>query len=210
MRKRTYFDKLRGPGWPSPNEMEHYFLSASGRRQAFDIDNDCWGLSAEGVDGTEHLPAGTERIDIRLTIMGNLRYGAFLHYARHGGTQSHDYFSKTDLKRLREWIETKHGDLRPVGLFIPIIGVGAVSSSGQILLNYVSPDARFRGVSKAILNQLESKALERGHPACAVISTATARRFYRSAGYEQQGAPAVARGVTGYPMVKQLSPAATG
>ena len=91
-----------------------------------------------------------------------------------------------------------------------IIGVGAVSSSGQILLNYVSPDARFRGVSKAILNQLESKALERGHPACAVISTATARRFYRSAGYEQQGALAVARGVTGYPMVKQLSPAATG
>jgi hypothetical protein len=119
MRKRTYFDYLPREGWPSPNEMEHYFLSASGRRHAFDTDNNCWGLSAEGVDGTEHLPAGTERIDIRLTIVGNLRYGAFLHYARHGGTQSDDYFSKTDLKRLREWVETKHGDLRPVGLFIP-------------------------------------------------------------------------------------------
>jgi len=123
---------------------------------------------------------------------------------------------------LEEWLRNKTPDQARSWITNPesyifvatddaaIIGVGAVSSSGQILLNYVSPDARFRGVSKAILNQMESKALELGHPACAVISTATARRFYRSAGYEQQGAPAVARGVTGYPMVKQLSPAATG
>jgi hypothetical protein len=33
MKKRTYFDYLPREGWPSPNEMEHYFLSASGRRK---------------------------------------------------------------------------------------------------------------------------------------------------------------------------------
>jgi hypothetical protein len=119
MKKSTYFDKFRGPSWPSPNEIEHYFLSASGRRQAFDTRNDSWGLSAEGLDGTTHLPAGKGRIDLSLTVLGNVRYGVFLHYDRHGGTCSEDYFSNGDLKRLREWIETKHGDLRPVGLFIP-------------------------------------------------------------------------------------------
>jgi hypothetical protein len=132
MKKCTYFDYLPREGWPSPNEMERYFLSALGRRQAFDTDN----------DGTEHLPAGTERIDIRLTIVGNLRYGAFLHYARYGGTQSDNYFSKADLKRLREWVETKHGDLRPVGLFIPFERAWtAVKDSSKAM-------ARFRRASR--------------------------------------------------------------
>lgn len=123
---------------------------------------------------------------------------------------------------LKQWLSNKTPDHvrswlanRETFIFVAtddaaIIGVGAVTVSGRIRLNYVSPDARFRGVSKAILNRLESKALELGNLACAVTSTATARRFYRSAGYEQQGAPTVEMRVTGYPMVKQLSPAATG
>src|SRR5579863_4169096 len=32
-----------------------------------------------------------------------------------------------------------------------IIGVGAMTHGGEITLNYVSPDARFRGVSRALL-----------------------------------------------------------
>jgi Immunity protein Imm1 len=120
MRKRTYFHKFKGWGWPSPNELEHYFLSASGRRQAFDTTgNDCWGLSAEGIDGTEHLPAIDGRIDIRLTILGNLDHGVLLHYDKPAVEGSGLYYSKGDLKRLWEWTRTNHGDLMPVGLFIP-------------------------------------------------------------------------------------------
>ena len=87
-----------------------------------------------------------------------------------------------------------------------IIGVGAVTSSGEITLNYVSPDARFRGVSKAILNQLEARALELGNNTCALTSTETARRFYLSAGYVQFGPsePSIGKG-SSYRMVKQLS-----
>src|SRR5262249_17766206 len=95
--------------------------------------------------------------------------------------------------QVRSWIANPESYIFVATDDAAIIGVGAVSSSGQILLNYVSPDARFRGVSKATLKQLESKALALGHPACAVISTATALRFYQSAGYDQQGAPACAR-----------------
>src|SRR5580704_17458920 len=37
-----------------------------------------------------------------------------------------------------------------------ILAVGAVTDAGEITLNYVSPDARFRGVSGALLDALEA------------------------------------------------------
>ncbi len=119
MRKRVYFDVFRGPGWPSPNQLEHYFLSGSGRRRAFGTNNDSWGLSAEGLDGTEHLPAGKGRIDINFTVLGNPDHGVLLHYHKRDGRRGDIYYSKGDPKRLRERVETRHGDLMPIGLFIP-------------------------------------------------------------------------------------------
>ena len=90
-----------------------------------------------------------------------------------------------------------------------IVGVGAVTSSGEITLNYVSPDARFQGVSKALLNQLETKALELGNGVCALTSTETARRFYLSAGYGEQSSPSAGGGTgSSYRMARQLSPPA--
>jgi len=59
-----------------------------------------------------------------------------------------------------------------------IAAVGAVTDSGEILLNYVSPDARFRGASSALLAGLEARAAGRGARQCTLISTETARRFY--------------------------------
>ena len=70
-----------------------------------------------------------------------------------------------------------------------ILGVGAVTDDGEITLNYVSPTARFRGVSRAVLSALEARAVERGNAGCRLISTETARRFYRSAGYVEDGPP---------------------
>ncbi len=39
-----------------------------------------------------------------------------------------------------------------------VLGVGLVTDTGEIGINYVSPDARFRGVSRAIMAALESRA----------------------------------------------------
>jgi GNAT superfamily N-acetyltransferase len=89
-----------------------------------------------------------------------------------------------------------------------IIGVGAMMRSGEITLNYVSPDARFRGVSKATLKWLEARALELGNVRCALKSTETARRFYLSNGYVQQGTSTGSSGAKSYAMVKQLAPTA--
>lgn len=88
-----------------------------------------------------------------------------------------------------------------------ILAVGSVTDAGVITLNYVSPDARFQGISKALLQALEARAMERGNTRCTLTSTETARRFYKGAGYVENGPPANNFGTTsGYPMSKQLTP----
>jgi GNAT superfamily N-acetyltransferase len=82
-----------------------------------------------------------------------------------------------------------------------IVDVGSVTDRGDITLNYVLPAARFRGVSRALLAALERRAREKGNTRCTLRSTETARRFYRSAGYIEEG-PAVAG--LGTPMSKHL------
>jgi GNAT superfamily N-acetyltransferase len=71
-----------------------------------------------------------------------------------------------------------------------IVGVASMTRAGLITLNYVSPDARFKGVSKALLATLERKAADLGLTQCRLESTKTARRFYESAGYREQQAGA--------------------
>jgi GNAT superfamily N-acetyltransferase len=86
-----------------------------------------------------------------------------------------------------------------------IIAVGSVTDAGQITLNYVSPDARFRGVSRALLGSLEALASTRGNKRCTLTSTETARRFYLANGYVEEGPPVGKFGMkSGYPMSKAL------
>jgi GNAT superfamily N-acetyltransferase len=87
-----------------------------------------------------------------------------------------------------------------------ILAVGSVTDAGQITLNYVSPDARFRGVSRALLGALEALAVEQGNTRCTLTSTETARRFYRVNGYVEDGLPVDNFGTSsGYPMSKLLA-----
>jgi GNAT superfamily N-acetyltransferase len=86
-----------------------------------------------------------------------------------------------------------------------ILAVGSVTDAGEIQLNYVSPEARFRGVSRALMRALEAGARERGATTCTLISTETARRFYLAIGYVEDGAPSGKFGAAGgYPMSRSL------
>lgn len=92
-----------------------------------------------------------------------------------------------------------------------IAGVGAalrageVAQTGEVALNYVSPDFRFRGVSRAILLGLEDYLVAEGNRVAVLTSTATAHRFYLGAGYVDSGEPVPWRGVANvYPMRKDL------
>src|SRR5262245_21509689 len=120
MRKRTYFLTRHDDGWPEPEWLERYFLTAAGRAEAFSKDdNDSWGLSAHGLDGTEHLKPFKDRVDLGLTIQGHPTLGILLWYHVSGGGRFTSLFSKGDMTRIREWVRNAHSDLMPVGLFIP-------------------------------------------------------------------------------------------
>ena len=64
-----------------------------------------------------------------------------------------------------------------------VLGVGGVRSGGEITLNYVSPDGRFQGISRAMLRTLEETARELGCRRVTLTSTFTAHDFYLAAGY---------------------------
>jgi GNAT superfamily N-acetyltransferase len=86
-----------------------------------------------------------------------------------------------------------------------VLAVGSVTNAGEVTLNYVSPDARFRGVSRALLGALEARAIERGNVRCRLTSTETARRFYLANGYVEDGFLAGKFGTcASYPMSKPL------
>ncbi|MGA2291726.1 N-acetyltransferase family protein [Bradyrhizobium sp.] len=89
-----------------------------------------------------------------------------------------------------------------------IIAVGCITDAGEITLNYVSPDVRFRGVSSAMLSALEARARERSLGLCTLASTETARRFYLARGYSEAG-PADGKfgAASVYPMSRRLKPA---
>lgn len=107
-----------------------------------------------------------------------------------------------DPNKVAEWTANKSKEMwlawcaqEATSLFVAlgearIVGVGMMKDNGEILLNYVSPDARFTGVSRALLSRMEAEARGLGLACCVLESTETAREFYRTAGYEsEQGSP---------------------
>jgi len=64
-----------------------------------------------------------------------------------------------------------------------VLAVGSVTDAGEVTLNYVSPDARYRGISRALLGALETRAVKQGNVRCTLTSTETARQFYQANGY---------------------------
>jgi GNAT superfamily N-acetyltransferase len=126
---------------------------------------------------------------------------------------------ENDLEILARWLDNKTPEnvaawiARPDASMLvmvdgeAIVAVGMVTEGGEIILNYVSPNARFRGVSRTLLAALEARATERGASQCQLESTETAHRFYRANGYVEAGPSTGKFGMSsGYRMAKSLPP----
>jgi GNAT superfamily N-acetyltransferase len=86
-----------------------------------------------------------------------------------------------------------------------ILGFAQLNIDGRVALLYVDPEARFRGVSRAMLRSLEERALELGLKKVHLESTRTAARFYESEGYRRTGDLEVGfAGLEAWPMEKML------
>lgn len=87
-----------------------------------------------------------------------------------------------------------------------VAAVGSILEPDRVGLNYVDPDHRFAGVSKALLTAMEGELRRRGVIEGRLESTETAHRFYLKAGWRDSGPREESFGMGGYPMRKQLSP----
>ncbi len=105
---------------------------------------------------------------------------------------------------VKSWIETPDVTVMVAEHDGDIVGVGGVSANGDILLNYVSPRARFQGVSKAVLAAMEEYLRQQGHDRCRLVSSRTAHRFYQAAGYRDAGEAQIRGNRSSQPMVKTL------
>ena len=120
MRTRADFNNDLVERWPAPKDIEHFFLASPDHRWFSDSGNDSAAFYLEGADGTGHLTSGWGgRVDIRLEMWGHPTLGVLLIWSKWDGKRSHNFSSKGDLRRLREWVNTTHGDPMPVGLYIP-------------------------------------------------------------------------------------------
>ncbi|CAI9403221.1 hypothetical protein ANOBCDAF_01069 [Pleomorphomonas sp. T1.2MG-36] len=113
-------------------------------------------------------------------------------------------------ENVRAWIEAPDCFIVVAEENGAIIGVGGASHSGEITLNYVAPEARFRGVSKAILKSLEAYLNLLGCEQITLTSTRAARTFYIAMGYEDGEAQEAAGEQAGLPMRKSLGPKERG
>lgn len=79
-----------------------------------------------------------------------------------------------------------------------------LSRGDQVLLCYVTPEARFTGLGKALLQTLERHAVAQGLSTLRLDSTRTAEAFYRRNGFLPTGPAVQAFGLRGQPMSKAV------
>jgi GNAT superfamily N-acetyltransferase len=88
-----------------------------------------------------------------------------------------------------------------------LLGVGLATSRGTIELNYVEPEARFRGVSKLLVQNMEAHLRLAGCTSVSLVSTSAAQGFYAGLGYQEHGLEESSFGtLPGVRMVKSLNP----
>jgi GNAT superfamily N-acetyltransferase len=119
-------------------------------------------------------------------------------HADHGGDAARiaSWTANKTPEHWQAWLKRDDASLLVAERDGVIVGVGLVDRAGTILLNYVAPEARFTGVSTALLAAMEEISRQRGDDACTLESTRTAERFYLARGYtklEGQGSATLVR-----------------
>jgi hypothetical protein len=100
--------------------LERYFVEAEGGWPLVG-GNDNWGLTIDGLEGTEDLLRPEDRVTVHLNMIGHPGHGvAFVHDRWDGRTkQAIQYTSKGDLRRIREIYHAVQDTPVFVGTFIP-------------------------------------------------------------------------------------------
>ncbi len=109
-------------------------------------------------------------------------------------------------QNIAAWVQNPRARLFLAEIDGTIAGVGGISADGEVTLNYVHPDFRFRGVSRTMLDHLEEELTSLKISEGFLASTKTAHAFYLKAGWRNEGQFESSFGVDGIPMRKTLVP----
>ena len=86
-----------------------------------------------------------------------------------------------------------------------IVGFSSIALTGEILLNYVLPEALHKGLGKLMLEAMESEVISKGVEEVIVVSSITAKPFYERNGYVKNGEPVMVGNLAGdFPLVKRM------
>ncbi|WP_158590383.1 GNAT family N-acetyltransferase [Noviherbaspirillum cavernae] len=84
------------------------------------------------------------------------------------------------------------------------VGVAMLTRAGKIVLCHVTPEVRFTGIGKSLLQAIEVQAGQWNLNELRVASTVTARDFYRRNGYRQIGKTTSVFGIETFTFSKRL------
>lgn len=86
------------------------------------------------------------------------------------------------------------------------VGVALLGADGTITLNYLLPEAQYKGIGKAMLEALEKEAARRGIREVTLSTTVTAHGFYVRNGYADTERKSGLFGMSSTVMRKPLAP----
>jgi GNAT superfamily N-acetyltransferase len=119
-----------------------------------------------------------------------------------------EWLKNKTLANFEHWIKSDRHVALVAEVGSRLVGFGLLDLGGYVALLYVAPEARFSGVSEALLRALEQEAVGAGIQELKLESSVTALRFYQSAGYSLTGSCVQGFGVTScYPMSRQIADA---
>ena len=96
------------------------------------------------------------------------------------------WLANKSAKNMRAWIETPGSFAFVADRDGAMAGVGVYTGAGDLMLLYVEPEARFSGISSALLAHMEESARALRLPSLHVSASRAARRFFLERGYVVQ------------------------
>ena len=89
-------------------------------------------------------------------------------------------------ENMKVWITTPGTTCFLADMEDALAGVGVVTDYGEVLLAYVAPEFRFRGVTKALLERMETHAKAQHADRMSLTTTDTAHAFFLARGYKPE------------------------
>lgn len=95
-----------------------------------------------------------------------------------------EWLGNKTIKQMIDWIEQPDNYVINVYFDEVMVATGGVNIHGRILRNYVHPEYRFKGISKAIMATMEKHLRGLGLKQATLESSKTAFEFYLSCGWK--------------------------